>query len=128
MIGLKVYGIGRVCKSPEIKDLGNNKKVATVVVVYNEKYNEKETSHFFECVGFGKLADIIQKYVMKGDKIGIIGDLKEDKWETKDGKTGRKARIYLNSVELLGQKKNNDEIQSSDFYSDGDNEIEKSYF
>jgi len=127
MLGLKVIGVGRVVKSPEIRMLSTGTEKAEFTIVYSEKYNGKEVSHFFECEAFGGLTKIIKQYVMKGDKIGIEGLLKQGRWQNKEGKTQQKAKILLQNIELLGQKKEsnpyNADIPDGDFFTDGEKKL-----
>ena len=61
---------------------------------------ESEVS-YFDVTIFGKTAENLQQYLVKGKKIAIAGILKQDRWE-KDGHKYSKVGIVANSVQLIG--------------------------
>lgn len=61
---------------------------------------------YFEAILWGKSAENLKPYLVKGQQLAIKGKLKQDRWE-KDGKKGSKVYILVEEVELLGGKNNN---------------------
>lgn len=61
---------------------------------------ESEVS-YFDVTIFGKTAENLQQYLVKGKKIAISGILKQDRWE-KDGHKYSKIGIVANTVQLIG--------------------------
>ena len=58
---------------------------------------------FFDITIWGKTAENLKPYLLKGKQIAIDGYLRQDRWE-KDGKTNYRVTIVANSVQLLGGK------------------------
>lgn len=56
---------------------------------------------YFDVTIFGKTAENLQPYLLKGQKIAISGILNQDRWE-KDGVRYSKIGIIANTVQLLG--------------------------
>jgi single-strand DNA-binding protein len=54
---------------------------------------------------FGKRAEVINKYLHKGDSLFIEGRLKFDSWQDKDGKKRSKLRVLIENFEFLGGSK-----------------------
>ena len=99
---------GNVGNAPEIKILDNGRKVAKFSLATTEKYTDKnnqqvEQTEWHNIVSW-RHADIIEKYVAKGDKIYLEGKIVTRKWE-KDGQQHSTTEIDLNSIELFAQRK-----------------------
>jgi len=99
--------IGHVGQAPTITNLENGKKVARLSMATNEKYKdaqgEKQTAtNWHTIVAWGKLADIIEKYVAKGKEIAISGKLTSRSYETSEGEKRTVTEIVVNELLLLG--------------------------
>jgi single-strand DNA-binding protein len=106
----RVQLIGSLGQDPEIKKLDNGKSLAKISMATNETYRnaqgEKVTdTTWHNVVAWGKTAEILEKYVRKGDKIGIEGKLTTRNWEDKEGHKHYITEVVANEVLLLGQKK-----------------------
>ena len=121
--GNLVHDIGE----KDLQKVGETTKL-TVTIASNQsvKVNGewKNEPSFFDVVMWGKLADNLKPYLVKGKSIGIEGHLKQDRWE-KDGQ--KKSRIYIiaDNVKLLGGKADgagatseNTKAETSDFPED----------
>lgn len=110
MSGLnKVILIGRVGKSPEVRTLTNGNKVASFSLATSEVYKDKLTGERKEVTEWHNIqawkgtADIVERYVKKGDMIAIEGKLKTRQWE-KDNVTRYVTEVVAESVTMLGSK------------------------
>jgi single-strand DNA-binding protein len=65
---------------------------------------KKDETHYFECVAWGKLAEIIKEYASKGKQILVEGRLVQETWDTQDGKKASKVKIRTENVQLLGSR------------------------
>ena len=106
----RVQLIGSLGQDPEIKKLDNGKSLAKISMATNETYRnaqgEKVTdTTWHNVVAWGKTAEILEKYVRKGDKIGIEGKLTTRNWEDKEGHKHYITEVVASEVLLLGQKK-----------------------
>lgn len=86
----KVQLIGRLGQEPEIVNLESGKKLAKFSLATNENYtNSKgekvENTEWHNIVAWGKTAEIIEKYVNKGQEIAIEGKLTSRAYEDKEG-------------------------------------------
>lgn len=102
--------IGNVGHTPEIKD-ANGAKVANIQVGVTERgYTTKDgksvpdRTDWFYVVAWRGLADVIEKYVKKGDKLYIDGRMKSRQYE-KDGVKKTAWELYADNIELLTPKK-----------------------
>jgi single-strand DNA-binding protein len=105
----KVQLIGHVGNDPEIKTFDGRKKLAKLNVATNESYkNEKgekvEETQWHSLIAWGKTADIIEKYVVKGKEIAIEGKLTHRSYEDKTGEKRYVTEVVIDELLLLGSK------------------------
>ncbi len=104
----KVQLIGNVGQEPEVKTIGEGKKVANITIATNDYYfNDKgdkvEQTEWHRVVAWGKVADIIEKYVTKGKEIAIEGKLTHRSYDDKDGIKRYVTEVVANDILLLGK-------------------------
>jgi single-strand DNA-binding protein len=102
----RVKLIGNVGNNPEIKTLENGKKFAHLTVVTNDHYkNERgekvEQTEWHRITAWGKVAEIIEKYVVKGKEIAIEGKLTHRSYEDKNGEKKFITEVIVNDILLL---------------------------
>ena len=78
-------------------------------IAVNETYKAKdgkdeEFTNFFECSLFGKSAETLKDYFRKGNRIAVVGSLRQSTWQGKDGKKASKVVIMVDNVQLLTSK------------------------
>ena len=105
----KVQLIGNLGKDPEIVNLESGKKLAKFTLATNESYKnaqgEKITdTQWHQIVAWGKTADVIEKYVVKGKEVAIDGKLTTRSWEDKDGIKRYTTEVVCNELLMLGSK------------------------
>jgi len=104
----KVQLIGHVGQDPEIKNLEGGKKLANVTLATNEQYTnakgEKvEQTEWHRITAWGKTAEIIEKYVVKGKEIAIEGKLSHRSYDDKKGEKKYITEIIVNELLLIGK-------------------------
>ena len=104
----KVQLIGHVGNDPEIKTFDGGKKLAKLNVATNESYkNDKgekvEDTQWHSLIAWGKTADIIEKYVVKGKEIAIEGKLTHRSYEDKTGEKRYVTEVVIDELMLLGK-------------------------
>ena len=98
----KVILIGWVGDNPKIYD--RKCKVANFSLATNEYAGKEKYTEWHSVVAFGKVADVLQNYVKKGDQIYVEGRIKKEKWEDENGGEKVFFKIICHQVELLGSK------------------------
>jgi single-strand DNA-binding protein len=104
----KVQLIGHVGQDPEIKTLEGGKKVANITLATNEVYYKEngdkvEQTEWHRVSAWGKVADIIEKYVTKGKEIAIEGKLTHRSYDDKNGEKRYITEVVANEILLLGK-------------------------
>lgn len=107
----KVILIGRVGKDPDARHLDGDKTVASFSLATSEKYTNRagekvEQTEWHNVVIWGKLAEIAEKYVVKGMMLYIEGKIKTRSWE-KDGVKHYTTEIFADSFQMLSSKPDN---------------------
>ena len=94
---------GRVSRDPKIFE---NKESDSLVASFTLACNRnKDEADFVPCKAFGKTAEIIEKYVHKGDRLTVNGSLGSGQYEDKDGNTVYTLDVMCWNVELVETKK-----------------------
>lgn len=104
----RVQLIGNVGNDPEIRTFEDGKKLVTLSIAMNESYKNKkgekiEDTQWHYVKAWGKIADIIEKYVTKGKEIAIEGKLIHREYESKTGEKRYITEIVINELLLLGK-------------------------
>ena len=120
----KVTLIGNLGADPEIRSTTGGNRVATFSLATSRSWSspsgeKQEKTEWHRCVVWNtkgsQLADIVEKYVKKGDKIYVEGRIEYRQWTDKEGQTRYSTEINVRELLMLGGGRGG----SSDF--DGEN-------
>ena len=105
----KVQLIGNLGNDPEIITLDSGKKLAKFSIATNESYKntmgEKVTdTQWHNVIAWNKTAEIIEKYVTKGNEIAIEGKLTYRSYESKEEEKKYITEVVCNELLMLGGK------------------------
>ena len=96
---------GRITKDLELKQAGQT-QVTNFSMAVDNPFKKDDTS-FFDVVAFGKTAQLLNNYCGKGSKILIEGNLKQDRFQDKEGRNRSVVRVIANRIEFLDSKGSN---------------------
>ena len=105
----KVQLIGNLGNNPEIIDLDSGKKLVKFSIATNESYKNaqgeliKETQ-WHNVIAWNNTANIIEKYVTKGNEIAIEGKLVNRSFEDKEGVKRYVTEVVASEVLMMGGK------------------------
>ena len=102
----KFIGNGRVTKDIELKATSNGISAAnfTLAITRNFKNTNGEyESDFLQCIAFRGTAELLSKYVKKGDTIGVDGSVRTRSYKDKDDKTVYVTEIVVDNIDFLKQ-------------------------
>ena len=74
--------------------------IATESPKKKDSPEDAKNTQWHQCVSFGKLAEIVQQYVVKGTKLHVEGTIEYQQYE-KDGVTKYVTKIIVNDLILL---------------------------
>ena len=107
---LKVIAVGNLGQDPETKHFDGGGQVTNISIATTENWKDKNTGEKksiteWSRVSFnGKLSEIVDKYVKKGDKILVEGKLRTRKWTDANGIERYTTEIIANNMTMLGSK------------------------
>lgn len=109
----KVMLIGTVGREPECKTFASGTTNAVFSMAtqkfYKDKSGEKKTeTTWHNIIAWSTTASIVQRFVHKGSKIYLEGELKNEEYE-KDGQKRYVTKIMATSIVLLGEHKSKDD-------------------
>lgn len=105
----KVILIGHLGNDPEVKDLESGTKVANFSLATNDYYKDPqgervENTQWHYLVAWNKTAEILEKYVKKGQEVAIEGKLTNRSYNDKEGNKRYVTEVVVNELVLLGKK------------------------
>lgn len=108
----KAILIGNVGSDPEIRTVGTGGKVAQFSLATGRTWNDQsgtkqEKTEWHRCVVWNNskgsgLADVVERYVKKGEKIYVEGEIEYRQWQDKDNQTRYTTEIRVRELMLLG--------------------------
>jgi single-strand DNA-binding protein len=108
MAGLnRVMLIARLGRDPEMKYTQQGTAICNMTIATSESWTDKSTgekqekTEWHRCVSFGKQAEVLGKYLVKGSKVYIDGKLQTRQYE-KDGQTHYATEIVVHEFTFLG--------------------------
>lgn len=103
----KVQLLGNLGNEPEIITLESGKKLAKFSIATNETYRnakgEKVTdTQWHNVIAWNKTAEIIEKYLQKGNEVMVEGKLTSRSYENKEGEKRYITEVVCNELLMLG--------------------------
>lgn len=106
----KWIGMGRLTRDPEVRYRmeGNEEKAyarfSLAVDRPGKKVEGKNNADFFNCVCFGKTAEIVEKHVKRGTKLLITARVQNDVYTNKEGQKVYSVQMLVDNLEFCESK------------------------
>jgi single-strand DNA-binding protein len=102
----KVQLIGNLGANPEVKNTDSGKKLAKFTIATNENYRNAKGDRVTETqwhnvIAWGKVADIVEKYLLKGSEVALEGKIVYRSYTDKEGSKKYFTEIHVNELLLL---------------------------
>ena len=132
----KVILLGNLGRDPEIRSMQSGKKMASFSIATSKRWKDrntqeqKENTSWHNIVVFNEgLVDVIEKYIKKGSKIYVEGELSTRKYQDKDGNDKYTTEVVLqgyNSTLTMLDSRNSGSasIEEAPNSSSSDNKLE----
>ena len=104
----KVCLTGRITKNIELKYNQNNVAITSFTLAVTRKFKNKNgeyESDFINCIAYKSTAELLNKYVKKGDLLGIEGRIQTRNYEDKDGKRVYVTEVIVDNIDFLQSRK-----------------------
>ena len=102
--------LGNVGKDPDVRHLENNCVAQFSLATTKKGYTTKEgqtvpdRTEWHSLVVWNKLAEIVEKFVKKGDKLYVEGELRYRSYDDQNGVKRYVTEIYVENMEMLTPK------------------------
>jgi single-strand DNA-binding protein len=101
---------GHLTRDPQIRALANERCVASFSLAINRRYKGpdgevKEEATFVDCEAWGRTAELVGQYLIKGSACYVEGRLKLDSWQDKDGQKRNRLKVVADTVQFIGRTK-----------------------
>ena len=105
----KVILIGNVGRDPETKYMSDGSAVCNLTLATTRRYKDKSgqqqsDTEWHRVSLFGRLAEIAEKYVKKGDPLFVTGRLRTRKYTARDGSEKQQTEVIAEEIQLLSAK------------------------
>ncbi|MCX6090743.1 MAG: single-stranded DNA-binding protein [Atribacterota bacterium] len=110
------FGIGNLTRDPEQRFTPQGTAVSKFNIAMNRKYQGKnglvnETT-YIAVAAWSKLAEVCTKYLRKGSRVAVVGELRSNSWEDRNGNKRVSYEIRAISVQFLSApRKGTEEVQ-----------------
>ncbi|MBQ6354812.1 single-stranded DNA-binding protein [Candidatus Saccharibacteria bacterium] len=99
---------GNLVRDPEMRATSNGTNVTSLAVAVNRVYKvngeQREEVSYIDCVAWGKLGEMFNQHLKKGDPILVSGRLNQRRWEDKEtGKNRSAVEIVVDDFTFLGR-------------------------
>lgn len=127
----KVIVIGHLGRDAEVKFTAGGQSVASFSLATTEQWRDKsgerqERTEWHKCVLWGKQAESLEQYLVKGKQIYCEGRLQTRKWQDKDGNDRYMTEIKVDRLTLLGSHGGERGARRAEDQRRGDDGIETS--
>ncbi len=104
----RVQLIGNLGNTPEVRTTKTGKKMVRFSMATSEAYKnasgEKVTeTQWHNLIAWGKVAEIAEKFLIKGTEVAIDGKLINNNYTDKDGNKKYSTDIHINELLLIGK-------------------------
>ena len=97
----KAILVGNLGRDPEVRRMPSGDAVANLRLATSESWNDRQTgekrerTEWHNVVIFGKLAEVAEKYLHKGSKVYVEGQLQTRKWQDQSGNDRYSTEVVL---------------------------------
>lgn len=100
----QVQLVGNICRDPEYRTLQSGVTYCQFTVACQRKFKNAQGQYdadFINCVAWRQTADFINRYFIKGNKIGLVGTLQTRSYDAQDGTKRYVTEVIVENVEFV---------------------------
>ncbi len=106
----KVMIIGNLGRDPEMRYTPSGRPVTTFSVAVSRSWKSangepRSETEWFKIVAWGRLAEICNEFLRKGQQVYLEGRLKTRQWEDKEGVQRSTVELIANEMTMLGGRR-----------------------
>lgn len=119
----KITLIGNLCRDPQTNTTQSGATVCTFTIAVNRRFanqdGEKQTD-FFRIQAWRQLGDVCARYLAKGRKVAVVGELQARMYDGKDGEKRMSLDVQADEVEFLTPRSEQTSESNTDGFTDAD--------
>lgn len=103
----KIFLIGNLTGDPELRTTPNGVNVCTMTIAVNRRFSgnrDERQTDFFRITAWRQLGETCSRFLSKGRKVAVIGELSARTYEAKDGTTRVSLEVTADEVEFLSPR------------------------
>ena len=103
----KLTIIGNLTADPELRTIPSGVNVCTFTVAVNRRYSsskEERQTDFFRVAAWRQLGENCARYLTKGKKVAVVGEVSARAYEGKDGSIRASLEVTADEVEFLSPR------------------------
>ena len=110
-----VHLSGNLTRDAELRETNSDIAVLAFGLAFNDRRRKsdsdewEEVPNFIDCVLFGKRAEALEQYLVKGTKVSLEGRLHWNQWETDEGEKRSKHELIVHELEFMAPRKDETE-------------------
>ena len=103
----RVFEVGRLVADPESKATPSGVSVCEMRIAVPTRA-DRQKSYFFTVIAWRGLADLCAKYLVKGQRIAVMGELQSRSYDAKDGTKRYITEIRADEIEFLDKPRDSE--------------------
>ncbi len=124
--------IGRLTRDSEVRYTRNGSAVSSFSIAVNRRRKSGEQwideVSYFEINLFGKAAENLAQYLIKGRQVAVNGELRQDRWTDGEGRAKSKVFIVADSIQLLASPSDSQQGPKEQNQHDYKSQSKKEFF
>ena len=104
----KAILMGRLVADPELRRTPNNNSVTSFTLAINRSFvrqGEQPQTDFIDIVAWGKTAEFVSRYFVKGQQVAVAGRIQTRNWEDKQGNKRKSVEVVAEEVHFAESKR-----------------------
>jgi single-strand DNA-binding protein len=120
----RVMIIGNLGRDPEMRYTPDGQAVTSFSLAATRTWSptnggRRDATEWFNVVSWGSLAEICNRYLSKGRRVYVEGELRTRGWEQPDGRKHFRTELVANEMIVLGPRPRVRGTQEEEFYAEG---------
>ena len=107
----KIFISGRLTRDPEVRTTSSNTTVASFTLAVDRRFKDasgNRQTDFLPVVAWRQQGEFAGKYLHKGNKVIIIGEVQNRSWDDKDGNKRTVTEVIADEIEFAESKQTGD--------------------
>ncbi|MEL7609472.1 MAG: single-stranded DNA-binding protein [Bacillota bacterium] len=110
----KAFLIGNLTKDPEVRTTHSGASLCSFTIAVNRRFTDADGTRqadFIPIVAWRRIADLCGRYLAKGRKVAVIGEIQTRRYDAKDGSKRSVTEVVADEVKFLFPRERKGETQ-----------------